>query len=195
MITVFSASNYYEIGSNKGAYIKFGANSDRYFVQFTAAASKTKKLTFRQQVDNVEKSAIRELKEKLQEQKAQLQKEFKERDVENTGEKEVEFFDIFFPSLVIYYILSTSAEDNLNFFRLIFIFSLIHMLTGRISLSQWSEAMESVTNFKLPWRLLREKLAVVNANNEILYQKTLEMIESDDIVSRYFLFCLSCYVN
>ena len=43
--------------------------------------------------------------------------------------------------------------------------------------------MESVTNFKLPWRLLREKLAVVNENNEILYTKTLEMIESDDIVS------------
>lgn len=115
MITVFSASNYYEIGSNRGkylekdykvkclvasarthnnycinplqtgAYIKFGANSDRYFVQFTAAASKTKKLTFRQQVDNVEKSAIRELKEKLREQKIQLQKEFKERDSGNTG--------------------------------------------------------------------------------------------------------------
>jgi serine/threonine-protein phosphatase with EF-hands len=83
---VFSASNYYEIGSNKGAYIKFGANSDRYFVQFTAAASKTKKLTFRQQVDNVEKSAIRELKEKLREQKVQLTKEFKERDTENSGE-------------------------------------------------------------------------------------------------------------
>lgn len=87
MITVFSASNYYEIGSNKGAYIKFGANNDRYFVQFTAAATKTKKLTFRQQVDNVEKSAIRELKEKLREQKIQLQKEFKERDPESTGEK------------------------------------------------------------------------------------------------------------
>lgn len=86
VITVFSASNYYEIGSNKGAYIKFGANSDRYFVQFTAAASKTKKLTFRQQVDNVEKSAIRELKEKLREQKVQLTKEFKERDPENSGE-------------------------------------------------------------------------------------------------------------
>lgn len=54
-------------------------------MQFTAAASKTKKLTFRQQVDNVEKSAIRELKEKLQEQKTQLKKEFKERDPENTG--------------------------------------------------------------------------------------------------------------
>jgi len=54
---------------------------------------------------------------------------------------------------------------------------------GRISLSQWSEAMESVTNFKLPWRLLREKLAVVTENNEIIYEKTLQMIENDDIVS------------
>lgn len=52
-----------------------------------------------------------------------------------------------------------------------------------MSLSQWSEAMENVTNFKLPWRLLREKLAVVNDNNEILYENTLQMIEDDDIVS------------
>ena len=50
-------------------------------------------------------------------------------------------------------------------------------------MSQWSEAMESVTNFKLPWRLLREKLAVVTENNEIIYEKTLQMIENDDIVS------------
>lgn len=54
---------------------------------------------------------------------------------------------------------------------------------GRITLSQWSEAMEAVTNFKLPWRLLREKLAVVNLSNEIVYANTLQMIESDDIVS------------
>ena len=54
-------------------------------MQFSAAASKTRKLTFRQQVDNVEKSAIRELKEKLREQEIQLQNEFKERDTENTG--------------------------------------------------------------------------------------------------------------
>lgn len=158
MITVFSASNYYEIGSNKGAYIKFGANSDRYFVQFTAAASKTKKLTFRQQVDNVEKSAIRELKGKLREQKSQLQEEFMKRDVENSG--------------VIFF-----------FHAKTFNYSWVIFVIGRISLCQWSEAMESVTNFKLPWRLLREKLAVVNENNEILYENTLEMIESDDIVS------------
>ena len=42
--------------------------------------------------------------------------------------------------------------------------------------------MEAVTNFKLPWRLLKEKLAIVNDSNEILYHKTLEIIDSDDIV-------------
>lgn len=64
-----------------------------------------------------------------------------------------------------------------------FFFNIPHIHIGRLSLAQWSEAMESVTNFKLPWRLLREKLAVVNENNEILYDKTLQMIENDDIVS------------
>jgi hypothetical protein len=43
--------------------------------------------------------------------------------------------------------------------------------------------MEAVTQFKLPWRLLREKLAVANESNEIIYANTLQMIESDDIVS------------
>jgi serine/threonine-protein phosphatase with EF-hands len=160
VITVFSASNYYEIGSNKGAYIKFGPNSDRYFVQFTAAASKTKKLTFRQQVDNVEKSAIRELKEKLREQKLQLTKEFKERDPENTGE---------IHKALIKFFLEKTLKQFLEI--------------GKITLAQWSESMEAVTNFKLPWRLLREKLAVANTSNEIIYANTLQMIESDDIVS------------
>lgn len=40
-----------------------------------------------------------------------------------------------------------------------------------------------MTQFKLPWRLLREKLAVANESNEIIYANTLQMIESDDIVS------------
>ena len=55
---------------------------------------------------------------------------------------------------------------------------------GKISVLQWSEAMEVVTNFKLPWRLLRDKLTVSNEANEILYEKTLEMIDSDDLVRK-----------
>lgn len=67
-------------------------------------------------------------------------------------------------------------------------FPILNNNSGRITLCQWSSAMESVTNFKLPWRLLKEKLAKVNANNEILYESTLDMIESDDIVSQLFSF-------
>lgn len=64
----------------------------------------------------------------------------------------------------------------------LFPISPISKLSGHITLAQWSESMEAVTNFKLPWRLLREKLAIVNQDNEIIYGKTIEMIDSDDIV-------------
>lgn len=86
VITIFSASNYYEIGSNKGAYLKLvGAGLDTHFVQYTAAASKTRRLTFRQRVGLVESSAIRELSARLRSRRAELEKEFKSRDVEGTG--------------------------------------------------------------------------------------------------------------
>lgn len=85
VITIFSASNYYEIGSNKGAYLKLNPQLDTHFVQYTAAASKTRKLTFRQRVGLVESSALRELGARLRERRCELEREFRARDPNNTG--------------------------------------------------------------------------------------------------------------
>ncbi|XP_062711459.1 serine/threonine-protein phosphatase rdgC isoform X2 [Aedes albopictus] len=85
VITIFSASNYYEIGSNKGAYLKLDPQLDTHFVMYTAAASKTRKLTFRQRVGLVESSALRELAARLRERRVELEREFKTRDTQNTG--------------------------------------------------------------------------------------------------------------
>lgn len=86
VITIFSASNYYELGSNKGAYLKLvGPQLATHFVQYTSAISKTKRLTFRQRVGLVESSAIRELSAQILSSKNELEAEFKKLDLEDTG--------------------------------------------------------------------------------------------------------------
>ncbi|XP_033608123.1 serine/threonine-protein phosphatase rdgC [Cryptotermes secundus] len=86
VITIFSASNYYEVGSNKGAYVKLvGPQLAPHFVQFTTATPRTKKLTFRQRVGLVESSAIRELSGQILARRDQLLEEFLKYDPEQTG--------------------------------------------------------------------------------------------------------------
>ncbi|GAB0087919.1 Serine/threonine-protein phosphatase [Sergentomyia squamirostris] len=141
VITIFSASNYYEIASNKGAYLKLDPRLEKHFVQYTAAASKTRKLTFRQRVGLVESSAIRELAAQLRKCRAELEEEFLLRDVAQTG---------------------------------------------FLTLAQWCEAMETATYLGLPWRLLRDRLAPVEANHPpttVRYIKTLELLDSDSMRS------------
>lgn len=84
VITIFSASDYYEQGSNRGAYMKIGPDMKPYFVQYQASKAK-KHLTLKQRIGIVEESAIRELKERLYANKIALMAAFEETDKEKTG--------------------------------------------------------------------------------------------------------------
>uniref|UniRef100_H3CQ13 Serine/threonine-protein phosphatase with EF-hands n=1 Tax=Tetraodon nigroviridis TaxID=99883 RepID=H3CQ13_TETNG len=84
VLTIFSASNYYEVGSNRGAYIRMGHDLIPHFVQYQA--SKTcRELTLRQSVGRTERSALRALKEQLFVHKSDLMSAFQEFDPNNTG--------------------------------------------------------------------------------------------------------------
>lgn len=45
MLTIFSASNYYAVGSNRGAYIKVVADQQPLIVQFISTKASQKSLT------------------------------------------------------------------------------------------------------------------------------------------------------
>lgn len=86
VITIFSASNYYELGSNTGAYVTLsGPQLSPRFVQFSTATPHTKRLTFRQRVGLVESSALRELRAKLLCHRDAITEEFRKLDPDNTG--------------------------------------------------------------------------------------------------------------
>ncbi|KAM9817069.1 serine/threonine-protein phosphatase with EF-hands 1 [Neosynchiropus ocellatus] len=84
VITIFSASNYYEEGSNRGAYIKVGRELVPRFYQYQVSRS-TRKLTLTQRIRVAEGSALRALKEKLFAHRSDLMAEFKQCDQNNTG--------------------------------------------------------------------------------------------------------------
>ncbi|XP_054630281.1 serine/threonine-protein phosphatase with EF-hands 2 isoform X2 [Dunckerocampus dactyliophorus] len=84
VLTLFSASNYYDVGSNRGAYVKLGPDLVPYVVQYQAS-SMTRELTVRQSVGQTERSALKVLREQLFSHKSDLICAFKSLDSENTG--------------------------------------------------------------------------------------------------------------
>ncbi|XP_063809165.1 serine/threonine-protein phosphatase with EF-hands 1 [Pseudophryne corroboree] len=85
VITIFSASNYYEEGSNRGAYLKLCPDLTPRFVQYQVRKC-TRKLTLNQSVSAVEGSALRALREQFFARRSDLLKAFKEHDSKGTGQ-------------------------------------------------------------------------------------------------------------
>ncbi|XP_034548521.1 serine/threonine-protein phosphatase with EF-hands 2 [Notolabrus celidotus] len=84
VLTLFSASNYYDVGSNRGAYVKLGPDLVPYVVQYQAS-SMIRELTLRQSVGRTERSALKVLREQLFAHRSDLICAFKQYDSENTG--------------------------------------------------------------------------------------------------------------
>uniref|UniRef100_A0A2K6QBA1 Serine/threonine-protein phosphatase n=1 Tax=Rhinopithecus roxellana TaxID=61622 RepID=A0A2K6QBA1_RHIRO len=84
VVTIFSASNYYEEGSNRGAYIKLCSGTAPRFFQYQV----TKATCFqplRQRVYTMESSAIKILKERVISRKSDLTRAFQLQDHRRSG--------------------------------------------------------------------------------------------------------------
>uniref|UniRef100_A0A1I8IWN3 Serine/threonine-protein phosphatase n=1 Tax=Macrostomum lignano TaxID=282301 RepID=A0A1I8IWN3_9PLAT len=63
VLTVFSASNYYEEGSNRGAYVKFDSSGKPHIVQYMA--SRSRRLPVGRRLSTVEEGALKGLRARV----------------------------------------------------------------------------------------------------------------------------------
>ncbi|XP_041255811.1 serine/threonine-protein phosphatase with EF-hands 1 [Onychostruthus taczanowskii] len=84
VITIFSASNYYEEGSNRGAYIKLNPELTPRFVQYQVSKL-TRRQNLRERVGTIESSALKSLREKIYAHRSELISAFAQYDVSGTG--------------------------------------------------------------------------------------------------------------
>ncbi|XP_066401503.1 serine/threonine-protein phosphatase with EF-hands 1 isoform X2 [Molothrus aeneus] len=84
VITIFSASNYYEEGSNRGAYIKLNPELTPRFVQYQVSKL-TRRQNLRERVGTIESSALKSLREKIYAHRSELISAFAQYDPNGTG--------------------------------------------------------------------------------------------------------------
>ncbi|KAM3677537.1 serine/threonine-protein phosphatase with EF-hands 1 [Ammospiza maritima maritima] len=84
VITIFSASNYYEEGSNRGAYIKLNPELTPRFVQYQVSKL-TRRQNLRERVGTIESSALKSLREKIYAHRSELISAFAQYDINGTG--------------------------------------------------------------------------------------------------------------
>ncbi|OON23719.1 EF hand, partial [Opisthorchis viverrini] len=85
VLTIFSASNYYTEGSNKGAYAKILSDGTVHPVQFTVSGGRKHK-SMRQRINSAEEAALMDLKKKIVVHSDELLKEFHAADPDRTGQ-------------------------------------------------------------------------------------------------------------
>ncbi|XP_062433357.1 serine/threonine-protein phosphatase with EF-hands 1 [Rhea pennata] len=84
VITIFSASNYYEDGSNRGAYIKLNPDLSPRFIQYQVSKN-TCRQNLQERVSTVELSALKALQEKIFAHRTELMEAFMNRDHTGAG--------------------------------------------------------------------------------------------------------------
>ncbi|XP_067134828.1 serine/threonine-protein phosphatase with EF-hands pef-1-like [Centruroides vittatus] len=85
VMTIFSASNYYDIGSNRGAYVKLmGETLETHLVMYLSI-SNTKTTTITQRQSYLEECALKELKKRICASQTIIGPHFQKLDVDNSG--------------------------------------------------------------------------------------------------------------